>query len=168
MNITLGSSSPLKLEAVAAACKVTGITAAINGIATDSGQNAQPIGFIETINGAQTRAEQALKLYPTHTVIGIENGILVGPDTLLDIAVVVILTPDDQQFVAVSRSVHFPFKYLALAKQKGLATTTIGQLIAEELGGEANDPHATLTNGKVTRVQLLTEAVAKALKKLQH
>jgi inosine/xanthosine triphosphatase len=168
MDIAIGSKSDHKIGAVLSACLQLGITANVSAIETVSGQNAQPVGLEETTAGALARAKSA-KHTGADIAIGIESGILrleTKPPTTLDIAVIVVLTKDGHTVITTSQGLQFPEHLVNAAAQRGFTTTTVGSVIANTLGGSPSDPHATLTDGRITRITLLTGAIVVALKQL--
>jgi len=146
MNITLGSTSTHKLEAVRQACRKLGLEAIVSGVKTSSGQNEQPVGFDETFSGAFTRATSAKAQKPDGIAIGIESGIFRFGATLitLDIAVIVLLTSNGRQIVTSSEGIQFPEKFVRIAEGRGFKTTTVGAVITEQFGDDPTDPHSTL------------------------
>ena len=84
----------------------------------------------------------------------------------LDIAVIVILTPDGRQIVTTSEGIEFPEEYVEIAEERGFETTTVGSVITERLSGDPTDPHSVLTKGKVTRTKTLVDALKTALHQL--
>jgi hypothetical protein len=50
------------------------------------------------------------------------------------------------------------------ARRRGFATHTVGEVIAELLGGSAFDPHGTVTAGYVSREQQLIPALVQLLR----
>ncbi len=164
-NIVVGSMSAHKLDAVRKACELLSLDAAVSGVKTSSGQNEQPVGFEETFQGALTRAQGIRSPGDRSIAIGIESGILLSENVTLDIAVVVVLTYDSR-IVTSSVGIQFPEGCNILAAQRGFKTTTVGSVVAEQLGGDPTDPHATITNGKITRSALLTDAIVAALSQL--
>ena len=162
-GLQLGSTSVHKREAIEDACRKLGIKAKIGESSVESKINAQPYGFDETLVGATNRAQQAQAENPRAVAIGIENGIIAIRDKFIDVAVIVVLTPDGKSFVGTSAGVEFPKEAVEIARSRGFKSTTAGSIIAETMGGSSTDPHATLTNGKVNRKEILTEAIAAAL-----
>lgn len=90
LRVTLGSRSPAKLAAVAAALKLVEeslaaagedpFTVDLVGVNAASGVADQPWGEAETRQGALNRAEAALALEPaTHLSVGIEAGVAQEP-----------------------------------------------------------------------------------------
>jgi non-canonical (house-cleaning) NTP pyrophosphatase len=165
MKITLGSMSTHKLNAVRQACQELGLDAVVLGVKTQSGQNEQPVGFDETFGGALNRATSAMSQNPDSIAIGIESGIFHFGVTL-DIAVIVVLTPDDRRIVTTSEGIEFPEEFVRIAEERGFETTTVGSVITERLGGDPTDPHSVLTKGKVTRTKTLVDALKTALHQL--
>jgi inosine/xanthosine triphosphatase len=168
MNITVGSTSAHKLEAVRQACQTLGLQAVVSGVKTSSGQNEQPVGFEETLSGALTRAISAQSQKPEEIAIGIESGIIRfnAESVTLDSAVIVILTTDGRRIITTSEGVQFPEEYVKIAEERGFKTTTVGTVITEHLGGDPTDPHSVLTKGTVTRTMTLVDALIIALQQL--
>lgn len=165
IDIVLGSTSIHKIEAVKQACLGLGLNADISGVKASSGQNEQPVGFEETFSGALARASYAKSTRPDCFAIGIESGIFRFGMTF-DIAVIVILTPDNRQIVTISEGIPYPTQYVEIAEERGFKTTTVSSIIAQQIGGDPTNPHSTLTSGKVTRTMLLTSALITALRQL--
>jgi len=167
----LGSTNEHKLAAVKKACQQLGLTASISGVKTASGQNEQPVGLSETFEGALNRAQGAQTQNPEAIAIGIESGIFRTNNEKLpltiDLAVIVVLTPDNRRIVVTTPGIVFPEDCVEIAKERGFATTTTGSVIAEKLGGDGTDPHSTLTNGAVSRTKTLVDGLVVALSQLQ-
>ncbi len=165
----VGSTSPHKLEAVREACRILGLSATVDGAKTLSGQSEQPVGFDETFRGAINRATSIKIRFPRSIAIGIESGIfrfLPEAPTTLDIAAIVLLTPDGREVLTTSEGVQFPEHCVKVAEDCGFLSTTVGSIVAESIGGDPTDPHATLTNGRVTRAMTLVNALKTALLQL--
>ena len=167
-KIIIGSTSIHKINAVRNACEILKLNADISGMKTDSGQNEQPIGFEETYHGALTRAEAVHKKNPDAISIGIESGIFnfgKGTSITIDMAIIVVIT-SDKKLITTSEGVQFPEEYISIAQERGFATTTVGSIISEMLGGDPTDPHSILTNGKISRDATLTNALITLLKQI--
>ena len=76
MRIAVGSGNPIKREAVATAVECT-----VEAVAVASGVSEQPFGLAETIEGAETRAENALRATDADLGVGLEGGVARLPDT---------------------------------------------------------------------------------------
>jgi len=169
IEIVVGSTSRHKLEAVRMACKTLGYgnEIIVTGIPAESGQNAQPVGLVETMRGALARAEAVQKKHSGAICVGIESGINSVNTALsvVDMVVVIALMPDGRQYINGKPSnVEFPKEDVLAAQQRGFKTTTVGQIISERLGkGDGTDPHSLLTDGKITRQQTLADALRSIL-----
>ena len=96
--------------------------------------------------------------------IGIESGICkITDEKTVDVALIVLLSKAGEEIVTSSTGIVFPQKYVEIARKKGFTNTTVGSVIAEELGGDGTDPHAILTDGKITRTETLIDALIPAL-----
>lgn len=169
MHITLGSRSLVKVAAVREACgRFFGKEGfLLSEVETSSGQYEQPVGMEETYAGALNRAIAAKQANPAAIAIGIENGIVFIRDNfVVDIAVIVISTPDNVTIVSTSAGVQLQMSYVQEAKQRGFKTTTVGAVMAEHLGCESSDLHSSITGGVVSRKRLLIDAVTVALSQL--
>jgi non-canonical (house-cleaning) NTP pyrophosphatase len=142
-------------------------------VAAKSNVNAQPIGWEETIKGANHRATNALSLAEPGTnprvVIAIENGIINlvanGGDYYMDVGWVVLNDLDrKEQFVASSTSVSISASAVDVAHRRGFETTTVGDMLHECYPSiDSMDPHAGLLAGVTTRVSILQQAVVSCL-----
>lgn len=168
-RIVIGSTSVHKIDAVRQACEKLGIDAVVSGFKTASDQNEQPVGFDETYGGALVRALTVKENNKNSIAIGIESGIFRFRGVItrtLDIAVIVILTAEAREIITTTHGIVFPEKDVLIAEQRGFEKTTVGSVIAEHLGGDPTDPHATLTKGKITRMETLVDALVVALKQI--
>lgn len=167
-SLILGSRSRHKLFALTEACKKVGlVNPVIIGVGADSGVNAQPVGYDEMYQGALRRAESARDSDNSCIGIGIESGIVGytrGKDTpVLDVALVVVVAPGNEIIVSSSAGFQFPYTYVFAAEERGFVTTTVGLIISEMIGGSSDDPHETLSGGKISRASLLVEPLVIAL-----
>lgn len=168
MLIILGSTSPLKEEAVKVACMSLDLIAAITNVVVASQVSAQPVGWEETLTGARNRARGAHAHAPGALALGIENGIRWNENHWEDFAIIVAIRPDGQEFIFKSAVLPFPTNMVEIAATRGFVTTTVGQVLAEHFGSNPNDPHSFLTHGLRSRVSILAEAIASALTALSH
>ncbi len=164
MHIVVGSTSDLKITAVAEACYKLGIKATVSGGESFSRQNEQPKEMQETYLGALSRANDVAPENTDKIRVGIENGIFRFRNITLDFAFVVVLLPGGRQIVTTSSGVVFPEQYVEEAEKQGFKTTTAGSIISKELGGDKTDPHSTLTENKISRKDLLVAALVFAFK----
>ena len=83
-TVRVGTENPPKLSAVRAALAAYVDTVDVQGVAVASGVPDQPVGFVEIVRGARTRARAALASGSCDLAAGIEDGLvsLPGLDTL--------------------------------------------------------------------------------------
>jgi inosine/xanthosine triphosphatase len=79
-RVAVGSTNPVKIEAVRAVLARAGLSAVVEGIAVKSDVPDQPRGDDETIRGARTRAERARAASGAGLGVGIEGGVVELPD----------------------------------------------------------------------------------------
>ena len=162
-KLHLGSTSTHKLEALKEACIKIGKEVEINFSSAESEINAQPYGFDEIYRGARNRAINSQTDDIKALKIGIENGIIPVDDKFIDLAIVVVLLPSGESFVGTSAGIEFPKEAVEEARSRGFETVTVGNIIAETMGGSKTDPHSILTRGKVSRKEILVEAIMSVL-----
>jgi non-canonical (house-cleaning) NTP pyrophosphatase len=171
-KLALGSTSPLKVEAVQRALALIHMAdTEVIPIDAPSNVDAQPIGPDVAALGAENRARQALaRTYgddDTNYGVGIENGLELRRGVWLDVATVAVVTfnAPGGQLVALATSVGLPIpsEYVEQAIRRGIRDTTAGFMYAKATGGSANDWHTELTKGRFSRVRQMTEAVYAAL-----
>ena len=139
----------------------------LSAVEVVSKQDAQPFGFDATSLGAHERARLAVVGHHDAWGIGIESCVVFAEGCgYYDVAVVAVVTPDGRSANAVSSGIPFPVHDVEEARRRGFATTTVGDVIAERLGGSPQNPHAALTGGRVNRQDTLVVAVTLALAQL--
>src|SRR5262245_291940 len=75
LSIAIGSLNPVKINAVRSALVRARISADVRGVDVPSGVSAMPIGFAETMSGAQQRAALARATFGTDWGVGMEGGV---------------------------------------------------------------------------------------------
>lgn len=168
-EIIVGSTSEFKLDAVAAAWKLTfrDKPFKITGKETLSGQSEQPLGFEEIFLGARMRARNVSD--PKAISIGIENGIIranIDNGITIDLAVIYMVLPDGRELETTSPSIRFPEDCVIEAVKRGLAKNTVGSIIRERIGGIRGCPHSTITQGNVTRKDTLIAGLSILFKQI--
>ncbi len=167
-RIVLGTTSRHKIDAVREACKKADIVAEVFGSSAESFQNEQPVGYDATYAGAFARADQARHRDTSAIAIGIESGISFEGGIWNDFAVIVVLEPISRKtIVAETEPFEFPERYVREAEAIGFKTTTVGSVIAKHTRCDPTDPHSFLSDGKVSRSDLLTDALVEAFGKIK-
>lgn len=169
-KVIVGSQSETKQAAVRHALEELGLQPVLEAKLTGSGKNAQPYGGRETYEGALNRAYANLADTDGDDVwsIGIESGVmpLGAPEHRFDITFVVVRTGGGRVEVATSAGLLVPADILEEAQQRGLATTTVADVVEERFGGERGDPHRALTEDFVSRKHLIAQAVKLAFARI--
>ena len=165
MKFILCSQSQIKLAAVKNALVRLGIEAEVVGVKARSNVAEQPIDG-ETLQGAKNRAIHARKLAGDGDFyIAIENGVYAEVDgRFVDKAVVLVIAKDGAAGKAFSEGVEFPKASVEEARRRGFATTTVGQVMAEQ-GLVAKPDDCSLSLIGRSRVDILTDTVADLLSK---
>jgi non-canonical (house-cleaning) NTP pyrophosphatase len=127
----------------------------------------QPVGFDETLRGAKNRLASLLgqlgEAPEVDLVVSIESGLIKSlvseEETWIDVAVVLVRDMSTgAESVATSAGVRVPTEYVGTWAEAG-GEGTVGDVIAEELGGDKHDPHGALTKGAFARSALLEHAI---------
>ncbi len=124
-----------------------------------SGVHAQPYGMREMYCGAANRMKGAHQYDPSRIAVGIENGIILAHGRYIDMAVIVLKTSEGKDFVGTSVGIEVPKDFVKIARLRGFGTTTVGDVVAEKMGGSKTDPHRTLTRGRLSRREILADAL---------
>ncbi|GBE54639.1 non-canonical purine NTP phosphatase [archaeon BMS3Bbin15] len=162
MKIAVGSKNPVKIEAIRRAFsrffKVN-----VTGTKVDSGVSSQPIGFEETMKGAENRARKAKS--QGDLGVGIEAGLIriEGSKRLyFDIQITAIYDGNFMTYGLGPGFVHPPS--VVKAVQEG---RDVGELMEELSGvesiGKKLGAIGFLTDGKVTRIEISEMSVLMAL-----
>ncbi len=170
-TVIVGSQSGLKRDAVKHALNLLDIKAEVVTKMTGSGQNAQPYGARDTYEGARIRAYANCEDGADDYVwsVGIESGIMPFglPEHRFEIAFVVVRTGGGRVEVATSAGILVPPDFIEEAQQRGLSSTTIGDVVHERTGwSPADDAHAGITLGRINRLDIIAQAVTVAFAKL--
>lgn len=134
------------------------------GEKTESGVSIQPVGLREMELGAFNRLRAVQKAHPLAAGwVAIENGLLLTPTRhWYDLAVVRVASRG-HEIQVLSAAVEIPMRYIdAWLLRNPIGSVTIGQVIKElsfEQKAPAQDPHLYLTHGRISRRQLITDAV---------
>lgn len=164
---SIGSTSPVKQRALVAALHGLELRHTVNTVEANSRVNCQPVGIAETVLGASNRASAAREVFPHSFAIGVESGIIRRHGTTIDVAYVVVMTPDHRTVIGHSTGITFPEQYVVEAERQGFCNTSVGRVIAAKLGGSHSDPHAILTKGRLTRQRVLEHAIYATLATIQ-
>ncbi|MFA6447352.1 MAG: DUF84 family protein [Patescibacteria group bacterium] len=156
MKIAIGSTSPHKYVALKQACEKQQVVCEIIQFRVPTEKwNQQPVGFEQILKYAKDRATLTANAYPQALCLGIESGLIRAQDVTIDQTVIAALTPTGDWYFSTTPGIRFPERLVVETKRRGFKTTTVGQVIAEQLHGDPTDPLATLTNQALNRRYML-------------
>lgn len=173
--IYVGSTSEHKLRAVREACTELGIEAEVMGVKASSGVNEQPVKSHENdeiLEGAANRARHTVLEIPIEHVsrslqIGIENGIEFTKSNttalVIDLASVVVIDENNVWHFANSAGMPVNYGDVEEARSRGFDKHTVASVTRERTGCDETDATPHYTGGRMTRVELLKQAVKLAL-----
>ena len=177
-NFYLGSTSAIKRQALQGAFNQLGIDGKIVSLKVPSNVNEQPVGGVETCNGAVNRltylAEAVVRggyVMSNSLRFAAENGILFTKrGDVIDKAFIMVSNANDSLMVE-SKSVVLSAKFAkpavahALSKPGGFEHHTVGQSLVElGFATSSDDWHSELCG--VSRIQLLEDAFLEVIKEV--
>jgi inosine/xanthosine triphosphatase len=160
--VAVGSTNPVKVEAVKEGFeKVLGVVEVV-GVDVDSNVSSHPIGLEETYLGALNRAKNAFEKVQCSYGVGIEAGLIKIGEHYIDIHVCVIFD-GIRETVGLSQGFEYP-KIVAEKVLEGIE----GGKIAEKISGIKDIGKnigliGYLSDNNITRKDLCRESVIMAL-----
>ncbi len=172
-TIAIGTTSTHKLTATKSALRHARLDRAVTlaPVKTVSGVAEQPLWKLgstdnEIATGALCRATAALAATPGASYgLGIENGLVeFEPNqTYVDLAVIALVAGYGiEPLFVTSCGIPFPKAHVRSSLDSKRATTA-GDFIAQATGCDGTDPHSYLTRGRVSRAEMLEQAIESAL-----
>ncbi|MFZ9898596.1 MAG: inosine/xanthosine triphosphatase [Gemmatimonadaceae bacterium] len=107
-RVAVGSRNPVKGAAVRAVLARVAPAAVIEAVAAASGVPDQPFGDAETIAGARTRARAAREATDADLGVGLEGGVVDGPEGMRTCAWCVVVDRDGREGVGGSLAMPLP------------------------------------------------------------
>ncbi|MDB4899078.1 MAG: hypothetical protein JWN53_886 [Gemmatimonadetes bacterium] len=164
LHVAVGSTNPVKVGASREVLRYIAPEAIVAGVDVPSGVPDQPWGDEETIRGARVRAHAAREALSAELGIGIEGGVVDGPDgSLRTCAWAVVVGDDGREGVGGSLSMPLPARVAALVRagmELGSAMDAISGARDVKRGAGAV---GILTAGLVDRQEAYEVIVAYAL-----
>ena len=169
-QIFVASESPLKLAVVERSFREVFSSLKMNlgveGVAAASEINAQPVGLPETLRGAKNRSRNAREVIGTRQfshLVSIENGIYRVQKRWLDAAMIILESTEGVAVIVQSAGVEIPQDVVEETRKRGFENTTIGDVMHGWYGYQSDDPHKRLTNGLISRADLLHQGLITAI-----
>ncbi len=107
-TIAVGSGNPVKLAAARAVLAWAAPDATVEPCAVPSGVPDQPFGDDETIAGARARAQRAREAVDADLGVGLEGGVVDGPEGMRTCAWCVVVHRDGREGVGGSLAMPLP------------------------------------------------------------
>ena len=157
--VYMSTESALKHAAAERAMERAGIPVRIEGVKVDSGVNEQPMTLDETFEGASNRQDNLRKLGSVADyLITVESGLYKVNEMngTYGCTVVIVEPAGEKPRVGFDLDVAFPQEWLDKVPS---VYADMGVLVQEEYGADEKDPITYLTNGKLTRRNVIERAI---------
>ncbi len=165
MKVAVGSTNPVKLEAVKMAFKAVWPDKKFEfeAIAVESGVPDQPMSSVEAIKGARTRAKNVLKKLKADFGVGLEGGAQqIGKDWF-DCGWIVVVDKEGREGIGSSILMLVPKKMMKLIKKGVELGTADDILFGRKNSKQANGFFGIMTNDAITRSTGYRDGVISAL-----
>ncbi|KAB7513359.1 DUF84 family protein [Halosegnis rubeus] len=160
MHIAVGSGNPVKRDAVATAHDA----ATVEAVGVESGVSEQPVGLAETIEGAETRAANALAAVDADLGVGLEGGVARLPDTDgLWLVMWAAAADGDEWGRGSGPSLRLPDAIAARVDAGEELGPVMDDVLGEDDVAESQGAAGALTGGVTDRTEALRTATAGAL-----
>lgn len=163
-KVYVSSRSSVKHAAVKRAFAQMGIEAQISGFEVDSGVTAQPLSFEETHAGARNRHSRLKKLTEGSEGyrVTLESGLVrpVADANWKGCEVAIVESSEGKQMTGFDLGLEYPQSMLDKVPSK---YPDLGILMQEEYGFKEKDPPTFLSGGRISRADLITQALFKVL-----
>ena len=165
MNAYVSSKSALKHEAVVGAFARVGIDIETIAVPMLSGVNEQPTSLDETYEGALHRHEQLVQELKGKEsgsyLVTIESGLFTPrPEHSYFGTTTLFIEKDGERRVGIDVDLEFP---RSMTDRVPSEFSDLGELVKAEFGSEAKDPFPYITGGKITRKDIIENALYNVL-----
>lgn len=160
----ISSESPVKRLAVSRAFRRAGIPVQTHAQPLASGVSEQPASIDETYEGALNRHQQLVKKLGQKTgdyFVTIESGIFT-PRSEHDYfgTTVIVVEKEGERHVGIDTDIEFPRQ---MTDRVPSEFKDLGALVKAEYGATTSDPYPYLTKGRLTRANILENALHNVL-----
>lgn len=166
--VATGNKSPIKFNATVAATKATELDATVICKDARSDIDAQPEGRAMGEQGAENRAVALRPLYPNAYIVGMEDYLDYDEDERpVNRTAVVVMAPDGREYNATSTSIPFDRRDVSEARKRGFKTTTVGDVLAERIGGDPANPHGPMSGYARDRESIHTSVLIRVFTQIK-
>lgn len=155
----MSTESALKHDAVASAMERAGIPVRVDGKKVDSGVSEQPMTLEETYEGAKNRQAHLRKLgVAADYLVTVESGLhrVHEAHGVYGCTVVIVEPTGGEPRIGFDLDVEFPQAWL---NEVPSGYADMGVLVQEKYGATEKDPITYITNGKMTRRDVIEHAI---------
>lgn len=170
MRITVGSTNPVKINAVKNAFSnaFSDKIIEVSGLNINSGVSDQPMSDKESIKGAYNRAEQSLILGKTDYGVGLEGGIQKIDKFWFDCGWAVIINKKREWGIGSSVRVLLSDKMISLIKE-GKELGEVSDILFKRTNSKQAEGHfGIMTNNLITRTSGYRDSIYSALTRFLH
>ncbi len=150
-RVAVGSANPVKLGAVRAVLAWASPDATVEPVTVPSGVRDQPFGDDETIRGARNRARAAREAMDADLGIGLEGGVVDGPDGMRSCAWCVAVHRDGREGVGGSLAMPLPNAVAAMIRDGMELGYAMDELVAAHGTKHGKGAVGILTGGRIDR-----------------
>ncbi|MCD6478608.1 MAG: inosine/xanthosine triphosphatase [Candidatus Diapherotrites archaeon] len=163
MLIAVGTTNPVKIEAVRSAVQKLWRDAEVKGISVDSGVSLQPKGNEEAIRGAINRAKEALNRLNADLAFGLEGTVVEINQRMFLCGWVAAVDRAGNIGLACTAKVELPKRVAEEIRKGGELGPIMDKIIGENDTKKKQGAVGILTNNLVTRKEAFEQAVLLAL-----
>ncbi len=150
-TVAVGSGNPVKLAAARAVILTLAPHALVAAHPVPSGVSDQPFGDAETIAGARARATAARTASDADLGVGLEGGVVDGPDGMRSCAWCVIVDRDGREGVGGSLAMPLPDAVAKMIRGGEELGHAMDRLVAERGTKHGKGAVGILTAGRIDR-----------------
>ncbi len=150
-TVAVGSANPVKLAAVRAVVQGAARDVTVDAVPVPSGVADQPFGDDETIRGARQRARAARNAADADLGVGLEGGVVDGPDGMRSCAWCVVVHRDGREGVGGSLAMPLPVAVARMVRDGVELGHAMDALVASRGTKHGLGAVGILTDGRIDR-----------------
>lgn len=150
-TVAVGSANPVKVAAVRGVLSWASPEAAVSSHPVASGVPDQPFGDEQTIAGARERARRAREAADADLGVGLEGGVVDGPDGMRTCAWCVVVHRDGREGVGGSLAMPLPEAVAEMIRAGDELGHAMDRLVAERGTKHGKGAVGILTAGRIDR-----------------
>ncbi len=150
-TIAVGSGNPVKLAAARAVLAWAAPDATVEPCVVPSGVPDQPFGDDETIAGARARAQRAREVADADLGVGLEGGVVDGPEGMRTCAWCVVVHRDGREGIGGSLAMPLPNAVATMIRAGVELGHAMDALVAERGTKQGKGAVGILTDGRIDR-----------------